>query len=268
MNKKLVSALIAVTALATAATMNVSASKIDEIKEAGVLVMGTSADYPPYEFHTEIDGEDTIVGFDVAFAQYFEDSLGVELKIVDMNFDSLLISLDKGDFDLVLAGMTPNEEREKVVDFTESIFNNRQVAIIRTEDADTLTDVASLEGHKGTAQTGSVQMDIANEVLGEENVVGLVKFQEMIMELKNKKVDAVFTNSLIASAYLSQNEDLTDFVLGEEYDNAKGFAAAVQKGNDDLVEFFNTCIDEMIEQGLVDQYVAEAQLLAGIDEEE
>ena len=59
-------------------------SKIEQIKEAGVLVMGTSADYPPNEFHTEVDGKDTIVGFDVAIAQYIADDLGVELKVVDI----------------------------------------------------------------------------------------------------------------------------------------------------------------------------------------
>lgn len=243
-------------------------SKIDEIKEAGVLVVGTSADYPPYEFHAEVDGKDTIVGFDMAFAKFFADSLGVELKIVDMNFDSLLISLDKGDFDIVLAGLTPNEERLKVVDFTDSIFNNNQVVIIRAEDADKFQSVDDLAGHKGGVQTGSVQVDIANKVIGEENVVGLVKFQDLIMELKSGKVDEVFTNSLIATAYLSTNEDLEVMVLGEEYNNKSGFAVAVQKGNEDFVAYLNEQIENMREQDLIDKYIAEAQLLAGIDEEE
>ena len=70
-----------------------SDSYIDQIKAKGELVVGTSADYPPYEFHTEIDGVDTIVGFDIAIAQAIADDLGVELKIVDMSFDNLLMSL-------------------------------------------------------------------------------------------------------------------------------------------------------------------------------
>ena len=269
MKKRMTAAILgAAMTLTTLMGSSVYASKIDDIKEAGTLVVGTSADYPPYEFHKEVDGEDTIVGFDMAFARYFADSLGVELKIVDMNFDSLLISLNKGDFDIVLAGMTPNEEREQVVDFSQELFNNQQVAIIRKEDAETLTETASFAGVKSTAQTGSVQIDIANEVCGEENVVGLVKFQDMIMELKNKKVDAVFTNSLISAAYLSTNEDLTKVTLDEKYFNKKGFAVAIQKGNEDFVEYINEQIDAMREAGLIDQYIAEAQLLAGIDGEE
>lgn len=80
-------------------------SKIEQIKEAGVLVMGTSADYPPNEFHTEVDGKTPSFGFDVAIAQYIADDLGVELKVVDMSFDNLCFNLAKGDFDIVIAGM-------------------------------------------------------------------------------------------------------------------------------------------------------------------
>ena len=69
----------------------------------GKLVLGTSADYAPFEFHTEINGTDTIVGFDVSIAQFMSEQLGVELEVVDMSFDNLLISLNKGDFDIVLA---------------------------------------------------------------------------------------------------------------------------------------------------------------------
>ena len=101
-----------------AGTMN----KLADIKAAGELVVGTSADYPPYEFHMEIDGVDTIVGFDIAIAQAFADELGVELKLVDMAFESLLISLQKGDFDLVMAGLTPDEERAKMTELLASGF--------------------------------------------------------------------------------------------------------------------------------------------------
>ena len=86
-------------------------SKLEEIKESGKLVVGTSADYPPFEFHMEIDGKDTIVGLDIAMCQYIADDLGVELEIVDMAFDNLVMSLQKGEFDLVAASMSKDEKR-------------------------------------------------------------------------------------------------------------------------------------------------------------
>ena len=240
-------------------------SKIDEIKEAGVLVVGTSADYPPYEFHAEVDGEDTIVGFDIAIAQYFADSLGVELEVVDMTFNSLLISLAEGEFDLVMAGLTPDEERKKAVDFTDVFFVNEQVVLIRAEDAEKYQTTEDLAGCKGAAQVGTVQMDIAADIVGEENTVGLVRFTDSIMELKSGKVDCVFTNTLIASAYEASDPELMVQDVGIEYENT-GFAGAVQKGNEEFVEYLNGVIAEMQEKGLIEQYVAEAQQLAGVED--
>ena len=109
-------------------------SRIDKIKQEGTLRIGTSADYPPYEFHTEIDGVDTIVGFDIALCQYIADDLGVELEITDMSFDSLLISLQQDKFDIVAAGMSPDEERLKAADFTDKIFESEQSIILRKAD--------------------------------------------------------------------------------------------------------------------------------------
>lgn len=248
-----------------AAEENAVGEKIKAIQDAGVLVVGTSADYPPYEFHTQIDGEDTIVGFDMAIAQYFADSLGVELKIVDMSFDSLLISLSQGDFDLVMAGLTPDEERKKAVDFTDVFYRNKQIVLIRKEDEEVFKTTEDLAGHKGAVQTGTVQAEIANELIGEENTVGLVKFQDQIMELKTGKVDMVFTNSLVGAGYAAQNDDIMVQDVGIEYED-KGFAGAVQKGNEDLLEYLNGVIAEMQEQGLIQQYIAEAQVLAGMEE--
>lgn len=124
-------------------------SKIEQIKEAGVLVMGTSADYPPNEFHTEVDGKDTIVGFDVAIAQYIADDLGVELKVVDMSFDNLCINLAKGDFDIVIAGMASTEERLKSVDFSDPYFKQQQAILIRAEDDALYNKPEDLSGHQG-----------------------------------------------------------------------------------------------------------------------
>ncbi len=237
---------------------------IKKIKEAGVLVVGTSADYPPYEFHTEINGEDTIVGFDISVSKYIADSLGVELKLVDMSFDGLLISLNKGDFDLVMAALTPSEERKQIVDFTDIIFSNDQIVVIRKEDADKYTDIASLNGVKGGFQKGTVQEEIANGVVGEANTVGLTKFYDLITELKTGKLDCVFTNVLVGGAYVSANEDLLVQDVGIVYD-VTGFAGAVQKGNTDLAEYVNKCIVEMQDKGLIDQYLEEAVNLAGPD---
>ena len=245
-------------------TMN----KLADIKAAGELVVGTSADYPPYEFHTEIDGKDTIVGFDIAIAQAFADELGVELKLVDMAFESLLISLQKGDFDLVMAGLTPDEERAKTVDFTDVFFHNKQIVIIRAEDADKYVTTEDMAGTTLGVQAGTVQETIAADLTDENKVVKLKKFPELIMELKTGKVDGVCTNTMVASAYVSAHPDLLCQDIGIVWDNT-GFSGAIQKGdNGEFMAFLNETIAKLQEDGSIDRFVAEAQQLANASSED
>ncbi len=245
-------------------TMN----KLADIKAAGELVVGTSADYPPYEFHTEIDGKDTIVGFDISIAQAFADELGVELKLVDMAFESLLISLQNGDFDLVMAGLTPDEERAKTVDFTDVFFHNKQIVIIRAEDADKYVTTEDMAGTTLGVQAGTIQETIAADLTDENKVVKLKKFPELIMELKTGKVDGVCTNTMVASAYVSAHPDLLCQDIGIVWDNT-GFAGAIQKGdNGEFMAFLNETIAKLQEDGSIDRFVAEAQQLANASSED
>ena len=245
-------------------TMN----KLADIKAAGELVVGTSADYPPYEFHTEIDGKDTIVGFDIAIAQAFADELGVELKLVDMAFESLLISLQNGDFDLVMAGLTPDEERAKTVDFTDVFFHNKQIVIIRAEDADKYVTTEDMAGTTLGVQAGTVQETIAADLTDENKVVKLKKFPELIMELKTGKIDGVCTNTMVASAYVSAHPDLLCQDIGIVWDNT-GFSGAIQKGdNGEFMAFLNETIAKLQEDGSIDRFVAEAQQLANASSED
>lgn len=236
-------------------------SKIEQIKEAGVLVMGTSADYPPNEFHKEIDGKDTIVGFDVSIAQYIADDLGVELKVVDMSFDNLCINLAKGDFDIVLAGMAATEKRKLSVDFSDPYFQQEQAILIRKADDALFNTPEDLADHKVGVQNGTIQVPIANELAGESNVVGLVKAQDLIMELKSGKLDVVYIDYAPSLVFASANDDLMVKDIGIESDS-EGQCIGVQKGNEDFVAYLNEKIAEMMDQGLVEQYVAEAQTLA------
>ncbi len=245
-------------------TMN----KLADIKAAGELVVGTSADYPPYEFHTEIDGKDTIVGFDISIAQAFADELGVELKLVDMAFESLLISLQNGDFDLVMAGLTPDEERAKTVDFTDVFFHNKQIVIIRAEDADKYVTTEDMAGTTLGVQAGTVQETIAADLTDENKVVKLKKFPELIMELKTGKIDGVCTNTMVASAYVSAHPDLLCQDIGIVWDNT-GFSGAIQKGdNGEFMAFLNETIAKLQEDGSIDRFVAEAQQLANASSED
>ena len=242
-----------------------SSERIQKIKDAGKLVLGTSADYPPFEFHTEIDGADTITGFDVLLAQKIADKLGVELEVVDMSFDNLLMSLDRGDFDIVMASLTPTEDRMKAVDFSEPYFYGSQVVVIRAEDADKYTATESLKDCPVAAQKGAIQVPIANEIAGESKVVQLVKVGDMINELKAGKVEAVFLDNIIAGGYAAVHDDLVMADIGIEYES-NGNCVACKKGDAEMVACVNEVLAELGEDN-INALLEEAQSMAGITAE-
>lgn len=99
----------------------------DVDRSNGTLVMATNAAFEPYEFY---DG-DTIVGIDAEMAQAVCDKLGYELKIEDMEFDSIINAVQSGKADIGVAGMTVTEDRLKSIDFTDSYTTATQVIIVR-----------------------------------------------------------------------------------------------------------------------------------------
>ena len=240
-------------------------TKIDQIKEAGVLVMGTSADYPPAEFHMEIDGEDTIVGYDIEIAKLIAEDLGVELKVVDMAFDGLCISLSKGDFDMVISGMSATEERKLAVDFTEPYFKPEyQVVMVLNENADKYDSVDDLKGKKIGYQSGTIQAGVLEEydLLG--NAVALTSTQNIVMELKEGKLDAAYIDYLPSLAFATASPEISLIDVGLVDDNP-GEAIAVQKGNEDFLNYLNEIVGKLKAEGKVEQLMGEAQLLAGIE---
>ena len=229
----------------------------------GKLVLGTSADYAPFEFHTEINGTDTIVGFDISIAQYMAEQLGVELEIVDMSFDNLLISLNKGDFDIVLAAMSSNEERAKAVDFSNEYYLSNNVILVQKQNADKYTTKESLQGVSVAAQKGTVCETRAKELAGESSVVSLVKVQDMVSELLSGKVKAVLLDKPVASGYVIMQDSLEMVDIGLVAE--EGMSVAMKKDSAGLTELVNCMLSQLTEEQL-DSWMGEAQVTAGVEE--
>ena len=230
-------------------------SKLDEIKAAGKIVLGTSADYPPYEFHKEIDGKDTIVGFDIEIAKEIAKALGVELEIKDMDFDGLILALNADKVDFVLAGMTPDPERD--VDFSKIYYRALQGVLINAENADKFKTVEDLYGKRIGAQKGTIQEKIAESEIQDLDLKGLAKIPDLVLEVKHNKVDAVIMEKPVAEAYADRHDDLILMDLTFE-DAEGGSAVAVKRGNPELIEEINKILDRLMEDGSVDRFVVEA----------
>lgn len=263
--KKITVTLLAVCLLFTvgctskesAASGNQSLSKLEEIKESGELVIGTSADYPPYEFHIVKDGKDEIVGFDIAIAKEIAKDLGVELVIEDMGFDGLLPALKSDKIDIIIAGMTPTEERKESVDFSKVYYTAVQKALISTDNVDTLKTVDDLTGKKIGVQKATIQEELAKEQIKDANIEALTSIADLILQLKSNKIDAIIAEGPVADAYASNLEGIEVANIKFETGDS-GSAIAMNKGNEDLVESINKTLDKLMENNKIEEFVFEA----------
>ena len=234
-------------------------NSLAKIKEKGELIIGTSADYAPREFHMVIDGKDTIVGYDIDIAKEIANDMGVELKIQDMSFDGLLTALNAGTVDMVIAGMVATQERKNAVDFSISYGKSTdneegQKLVIRKEDKDIYTSIESLTDKKLGVQKGGLQEEIAKSQLSNTKISYLSKIPNMIMDLQMNKVDAIILASDVAENYANENDKIyvTDIPLVQE---EEGTAIAIKKGNKSLVNQTNSTLKRLIDDGLMDKII-------------
>ena len=225
--------------------------------EKDTLVLGTSADFAPYEYHKMIDGKDTILGFDVALARQIAEDMGKELVIKDMEFGNLITELNNGTVDLLAAGLSPTEERKQQVDFSEPYYFGEQSIIIREEDADKYKSADDFEGASIAAQVNSIQEGIVKEQFPKANLVSLPKLPDEIMSLTTGKVDGVVVEVAVAEGFIAQNPGLMIADIEVPYD-ATGSCIAVKKGNTELLEQINKTIAEVKENGKMDEFIKEA----------
>lgn len=235
-----------------------SNTEVDKIKKAGVLVVGTSGDYPPYEFHKQVNGKDEIVGFDMEIAKQIAKDLGVKLEVKDITFNGLLEALNTNKIDMVIAGMNPTAERAKAVDFSKIYYKAVQTVLIRTEDKDKYKALADLKGMKVGVQMGSVQEQLANDQMKGSTKKSLGKITDLVLELKNKKIDALVIEKPVADSYAAKNPDL--FVTDMKFANAEdmGSAIAVRKNSPALVKAINNTIDKLVKNKTIDKLVIDA----------
>jgi ABC-type amino acid transport substrate-binding protein len=225
------------------------------------LLVGTSADYAPYEYHLVVDGKDTIVGFDIDIAKFIAAELDKELVIQDIAFDGLLQALNAEKVEMVIAGMAPTEERSKVVDFSDIYYIGSQSILIRAEDAEAYTTLETLEGSKLGAQRGSLQEVLVKEEYSDSELVALGKIPDLIEELKGGNIDALVVETPVAKKYAMAKDSLVISSIGQIGEES-GSAIAVKKGNDELLAQINAVIAQLKADGSIEEFVAEAYILS------
>ncbi|MET1129299.1 MAG: ABC transporter substrate-binding protein [Thermoproteota archaeon] len=181
---------------------------LERVKERGKLVVGTSADWPPYEY---VLPNGSFAGIDIELAKRIAGRLGVELEIRDMKFAALFEAVRRGDVDLAIADIAMKPERFEAVDFTIPYrCETGKAIIVRAEDAGKYTGYGWLEGKKIGVQLGTTEQDLAERYFGgKAEVVTFGKvYPEMVMALKTERVDAIIVAPDVAEALLSKEQGL------------------------------------------------------------
>ena len=270
--KKFVSLLLALLMIASLAACGKKANdnNNNNSNESKTLIMGTSADYAPFEFmYKGKDGTMQYGGIDVSVGQYIADSMGKELKVENMSFDYLLPSLVKGDFDIVIAAMEADGERLKSADFSDPYYTDLPPAIlVKASDAASYKTLADFSGKSVAAQTGTTKLDIVNEQLTGANAVPLALVTDMVNELVNGKVDAILVDGAVAKQYAETNKDLVIADASSELGAAQPYCVAVAKGDPKgLLPAINAAIAKMNEENKLESFISAADALKDVWQE-
>ena len=239
---------------ANSAATDGSSGALQEIKDSGKLVVGTCADYPPYEWHLVQDGEDKIIGFDIDIAQTIADELGVELEVIDMDFDGLIPALSTGKVDMIIAGMNPTEERKKSVDLTDIYFTQKDALVIKSEDADDIRSEKDLKKASLATQKATIQETYLLENFPDAEIQSVPKLNTAILYLVTGKVDAVLMVETVARRYVEENEGL-EIADSDVSSTPNESAIAVAKDSEEFLDAVNDILDEMEDSGKIEELI-------------
>lgn len=215
-------------------------------KDDSKLIMVTEAGFAPYEYYS--NGE--IVGVDVDIAKEIAASMGKELVIKDIAFDSIINEVKTGKADFGAAGISYNEERAKSVDFTINYSTSKQVVIVKNNSG--ITNVGDINGKKIAVQLGSIADTYVSSTYKDVSVVRQKKYLAAIEDLNTGKVDCVVMDLLPAEQILKTNSGLKilDGALVED-----SYGMIVKKGNKELLNNINRVLEKLKNEGKIDEYI-------------
>ena len=218
--------------------------------EAGKLIMSTNAAFPPYEMVAD-DG--SFEGIDVEIAGAIAKKLGLELVVDDMDFDAALLAVQQGKSDIVMAGVTVNEDRKLVMNFSDTYSKGVQVVIVK-EGSDVTLD--NLGDQMIGTQRGTTGYIYTSGDYGDDHVTAYDNGASAVQALMNGQVDCVVIDSAPAQAFVETNPGLT--ILDTEY-TSEDYAIGMNKDNTALLEAINGALKELTEDGtipaIVEKYI-------------
>ena len=264
MKKFLAMALAAVMVLGVAGCGRSSDEKTEENTENteqtgettegtdGIIKMGVSADFPPFESYA--DDAVTFVGFDIDLMQEICNRLGMELQIQDMNFDAIVAAVQTGKLDVGVSGITITDERKESVAFSDPYFVASQSILVQKD-----SPITSYEDLVNGDYTAGVQLGTTGDIMASEKISGRVsqyeKYGDALAGLLGGKNDCMVLDTGVADAFAAANDLVVVGTFGEATDS-ENYGIAIAKENTELLEKVNGALAEMKEDGFIDELTA------------
>lgn len=252
-----------------------SSQSLDAIKAAGEIVMFTNAEFPPFEYR---DDNSEIAGVDVDIAKAIAEDIGVELVIEDVNFDSIVASVQSGKAAFGAAGMTVTDERSQQVDFSTKYISSKQYVIL--PEGETIENIEDLNGKAVGVQSGTTgDFIISDAVNGTDEDAAIIPDSEVkgytsailaAQDLLSGRLDAVVIDKLPAENIAAANSDAgltaVELMYADGSDTTEEYAICVQKGNTELLDSINATLQRLMDEGAIDQFVVEHSEAGSISE--
>ena len=240
-----------------------TAAEVTTVEE-GKLILGTSADYPPFEFHIlDENGEDQIVGLDVALGRQIAEDLGLEFEVVHMDFDNLFTLMNSNQCDMIIAALEYNEDRGSNADYSDGYYSDIPPKILVKAGSE--SSYSSLEDFDGVvvgAQMATTKADIVtNDMPG-----AVPSFMSSVIDLVNAlvydQIDALVLDGAVADEYLASNPDLAavDIDLSGYVEPYRVWVPKGDPGN--LLPSINETIAKVLSDGTMDGFISEANELS------
>lgn len=248
--------LLATALLLSACAADTEEGHLEQIRERGTLIVGTSADFAPFEY---VDEQGNLAGFDIELIREIGERMALEVDIQDMPFDSILAAVQEGKIDIAIAGLNYTEERDEQVDFTDPYFASETVLIVR-EDFDlelaSSEDVANLivgTQNGTTADSWITDALIEPGLMPMENLFRYERPEQGALDLKAGRLDAYAIDSVPAASIAQELGGLKVIRLNEESLEEKPMNIVVPEGDDELAEAINEVLVELEEEGYLEE---------------
>ncbi|MEW6724751.1 MAG: ABC transporter substrate-binding protein [Bacillota bacterium] len=233
------------------------AGTLDAIMAAGKMVVGTSADYPPFEF---VDESGNFDGFDIALIKEIGKRMGVQIEIKDMDFGILIDALKQGQIDAIIACMTATEERDKEVDFTIPYDTSADAFLVKKGSGIVLEGPEDAQNYIIGYQTGTIHEEWVTENLLETNkvaenrVMTYPRADLAIMDLVAGRIQVLILDEAVASKYLATHN--VEVVLNADLSGGDP-AIAIMEGSKELQAKLNEIIQQLLDEGFMTQLSVE-----------